>query len=117
MNKRKHHRIAMPNLEIQISNGTDSFSGTVSDVSRDGMLLGGIPQDLSKPNEILSVVVFSKGKEYKMLAMPRWMCNNSRGKNMGVELLEAPVDWSDFVREREPKDEHTWKRATFLPDS
>ncbi len=117
MNKRKHHRIVMPNLKVEVASGAEVFSGTVNDVSQDGMLLNNIPQSLNKPNEILSIIVISSGQKFKLFAMPRWISESSLKNEMGVEIIDAPKDWTEFVRTREPKGNHPWTVVTFLPDS
>lgn len=117
MNKRKHHRITVPNLTVEVSCGADCFLGTANDVSRQGILLDNIPHHLAKPNEILSIVIVSSGKKFKMLAYPRWIAEGSIQNEMGIEFLDASADWKEFVRIREPKLNNSWTTATFLPDS
>lgn len=117
MNKRKHHRIVVPNLQAEVASGAEVFSGTINDVSRDGILLNNIPQKLNKPNEILSIIVISSGQKFKMLAMPRWISGSNLKNEMGVEIIDAPLGWVEFVKTREPKGNHPWTAITSLPDS
>lgn len=117
MNKRKQHRIVIPNLKVEVASGAEIFLGTVNDVSQDGILLNNIPDTINKPNEILSIIVISSGQKFKMLAMPRWVGESNLETEMGVEIIDAPIDWTEFVKTREPKGNHSWTAVTFLPDS
>lgn len=48
------------------------FSGTVNDVSRAVMSLADIPKELHDWGKELAIIVFAKGKDYKMLVVPKW---------------------------------------------
>ena len=52
MSKRRHQRVEVQNLVAKLSDGVDSFSGTVSDICRLGMLLNDIPQRLKSRERI-----------------------------------------------------------------
>ena len=116
MNKRRHQRIEVKNLVASISDGVNSFSGTVIDVSRDGMLLTCIPHVLSKEGGNMSIAVTAKGKDFKMQVVPKWNSEGNSEKRMGLEILDAPLDWTMFVMSCEPTDEDMWASTTNLPD-
>jgi len=116
MNKRRHQRIEVQNLVANISDGVNSFSGTVSDVSRDGMLLTDIPHGLNKEGENLSILVTIKGKDFRMLVVPKWDSGSNSKKRMGFAILDVPLDWTVFVMNCEPTDEDMWAATTNLPD-
>ncbi|MGB3209449.1 MAG: PilZ domain-containing protein [Desulforhopalus sp.] len=116
MNKRRHQRIEMQNLVARLSDGVETFSGTVSDVSRDGMLLVNIPEELNMQGEELSIVVSAKDKDFTMLVVPKWVREDNSEKKMGLIILDTPLDWTLFVMNSEPKDEDIWAATTHLPD-
>ena len=116
MNKRRHHRIQVQNVVANLSDGVDSFSGTVSDVSRVGMLLADTSKELHDLGENLSIIVSARGKDYKMLVVPKWISKNNSEKRMGLAILDAPLDWTLFVMSCEPTDEDIWAATTHLPD-
>lgn len=116
MNKRRHQRIEVQNLVANISDGVNSFSGTVSDVSRDGMQLTGIPHGVIKEAENLSILVTAKGRDFRMLVVPKWDSGSNSEKRMGLEILDVPLDWTVFVMNCEPTDEDIWAATTHLPD-
>jgi len=66
MNKRRHQRIEVQNLVANLSNGVDSYSGTVSDVSPVGLLVTDTLQELNNQGEKLSIIISVKGKDFKM---------------------------------------------------
>lgn len=122
MNKRRYQRTEVQNVVANLSDGVDFFSGTVNDVSRAGMSLADIPKELHDWGKELSIIVSAKGKDYKMLVVPKWISKNSPGKRMGLVILDAPLDWTLFVMNCEPTDEDIcsattyWAATTHLPD-
>ena len=122
MNKRRHQRIEVQDVVANLSDGVDFFPGTVNDVSRAGMSLADIPKELYDWGKELSIIVSAKGKDYKMLVVPKWISKNSSEKRMGVVILDPPLDWTLFVMNCEPTDEDTWTATTYwaatthLPD-
>ncbi len=115
MSKRRHQRIEVQNLVANLSDGSDSFSGTVSNISRLGMLLSCIPQRLKSQGKKLSIIVYSKGRNFKMQVEPKWVCENKSEIKMGVAILDPPLGWTMFAMICEPKDEDIWAATTHLP--
>lgn len=116
MNRRLHHRTEVQNIVANISNGVDNFLGTVSDVSRVGMLLDNIPDELHDYQKEFSITVSTDGIDYTLLVIPKWINENGAEKQMGLEILDAPLEWILFVMNYEPIDENTWAGTTNLPD-
>ena len=97
MNKRRHQRIEVQNLVANLSNGVDSYSGTVSDVSPAGLLVTDTPQELNNQGEKLSIIISVKGKDFKMAVVPKWVSGNKSKNKMGLAILDAPLDWAGFL--------------------
>jgi hypothetical protein len=116
MNKRRHQRIEVQNAIAYLSDEVNAFSGNVSDVSHVGMLLTDIPNELNSQGKKFSIIVSAKGKDYKMLVVPKWISGKHAEKKMGLEILDDPFDWSVFVMNCEPADEDIWAATTHLPD-
>ena len=116
MNKRRHQRIEVQNVVANLSDKVDFFSGIVSDVSRAGMSLADVPKELHSWEKELSIIVSAKGKDYKMLVVPKWFSNNFSETRMGLEILDAPLGWTIFVLNYEPTDEEIWATIAHLPD-
>jgi len=114
MIKRRHQRIQTQNLIAKLSNGVDSFSGTVSNISRLGMLLDDIPQRLKSQGIKFSIIVSVKGKDFKMQVEPKWISGN-KSPQMGVAIIDPPLDWTVFAMDCEPKDEDIWGEIAHLP--
>jgi hypothetical protein len=108
MNKRRHQRMEVDNLMVDISDGRGFFTGTVCDLSRFGLMVDNIPKKLDEKAPHLSVVISGQGKHFKMKVRPRWFVRQSVGKKIGVELLNAPWGWTEFVMNLEPKDDDVW---------
>ncbi len=116
MNKRRHQRIEVENVVANLSDEGNFFSGTVDDVSRAGISLTDVSKELHDWRKELSIMVSAKGKEYKMQVIPKWLSKNYSETRMGLEILDAPLDWTIFVLNYEPADENNWATITNLPD-
>ena len=112
MNKRRHPRLKGANLEVIVSDGDGFFSGYVNDVSRFGMLLTDVSLKLNRLEEKLSIIISGKGKNFKMMAIPKWEVEDGGSKMMGVELVNVPFAWAGFIRKFEPKDERIYAMVT-----
>ncbi len=116
MNKRRHQRIEVQNLVANLSNGVDSFAGTVNDVSPDGMLLTNISQEFDSQEATMSIVVSTKGQDLKMLVVPKWVSGKNSAQKIGLAILDAPLAWNVFVMNYEPAADDIWAATTNLPD-
>ena len=110
MNKRRHRRIEVANFSVDVSDGKGFFSGQVTDLSRVGLQLNDIPKRLNHNASKLSVVVSGNGKNFKMQAIPKWACENGHYKNVGIELVNVPFSWTEFVIGFEPGEVDVWGR-------
>jgi len=115
MIKRCNQRIEVQNVVASLSDGVDCLSGKVRNVSRVGMLLEDISQELNSHMSKFSVIVSAKGKEIKMLVEPKWMSRKSSEQKIGFAIIDAPLDWTVFVMNCEPADEDIWAATTHLP--
>lgn len=109
MEKRRHDRIEMNNLVVDISDGWGFFTGTLRDLSPLGLQIDGIPQKLDDKAKHISVVISENGKHFKMNARPRWTHQQSVGKNVGFEIVNAPSGWAEFVMNHEPAEIDSWE--------
>lgn len=103
MNKRQFQRVTAPHLTADISDGHGFFSGHVKDVSRFGLKLDGVHHRLREETKQLSIIVSGQGKNFKIRALPRWVHKQSYSKNLGVEILNVPIGWTEFVMNFEPE--------------
>ena len=108
MNKRRYRRMEVVNFSVDVSDGKGFFSGQVTDLSRFGLQLNDIPKRLNHKASKLSVVVSGNGKNFKMQAIPKWACENGHHKIVGIELVNVPSSWSQFVMGVEPGDVDVW---------
>jgi hypothetical protein len=103
MNRRRHQRIEVPDLVADVSDGIVSFSGTVGDVSRSGMLLDDIPKKFNGEATRLSIVLSVNGIYFKkMQGIPKWVSGNNLKKRMGIHIPKASPSWTVFVKNLEP---------------
>jgi hypothetical protein len=102
MEKRRHPRITIKNLSVDVSDGHRFFSGIVSDISRVGFCMNDLPKNLDADTKKMTVVISGQGKRIKMTVKPRWSARDNLTKSVGAEILDVPWDWTEFVMDFEP---------------
>lgn len=99
------------NLMADVSDGRGFFSGHIGDLSRFGFCMKDLPNKLDQTAKRLSIVVSGHGKNFKLLARPRWSDESGYRKNLGVELINAPFGWTEFVMDFEPQSDDVWEEV------
>lgn len=112
MEKRRHQRMAVKNLWADVSDGKGFFSGMVTDLSRFGLRLDDVSTRLDNTTKRLSLVITGHGKNFKMLVRPRWSSREATQKSVGVEIINAPWGWTEFVMDFEPTPDDVWGEIT-----
>jgi hypothetical protein len=108
MEKRRHQRMEVDNLNADISDGFGFFTGTVCDLSRFGMKVDNLPKRLDDKAKHLSIIISGNGKNFKVKARPRWSIRQSISKSVGIEIVNAPWGWTEFVMNFEPNPDDAW---------
>ena len=111
MEKRRHPRVAVKNLSVDVSDGHRFFSGIVSDVSRFGFRMIDLPKNLNADVKKMTAIISGRGKRFKMIVKPKWSTKESLTKSVGAEILDVPWDWTEFAMDFEPvahKDADVW---------
>jgi hypothetical protein len=102
MEKRRYQRIAIENLSVDVADGVGFFQGMVSDISRSGICMTDLSERLNGDVKKMTVVVSGKGANFRMNVRPRWYTHGGVRKIVGVEMINAPVGWAEFVIGVEP---------------
>lgn len=108
MEKRRHPRMGSNNYQIDISDGRRFFSGSLSNLSRSGLCLEGIPKKVDHTTRHLSVVLSGADVNFKILTRIRWAEEERSSKMLGLEILKAPWGWTEFVMAKEPAPDSSW---------
>lgn len=108
MEKRKYPRIDSAGFDIDVSDGLGFFSGSIENLSRFGLCMHDLPSRLDQKAKRLSIVVSGNGKNFKMVGRPRWTEEGKFKKNVGVEIINAPWGWTEFVMSMEPEMKGPW---------
>jgi PilZ domain len=108
MEKRRHQRMEVDNLNVDISDGMGFFTGTISDISRFGLKVENVPKRLNDNAKQLSIVISGKGQHFKVKARPRWTVRQPISKSVGIEIVQAPFGWTEFVMNFEPAKDDVW---------
>jgi len=102
VNKRKHPRIKMERLSVEVADGKGFFEGRVSDICRLGLCITDLPNNLDGDVEFLTIVVSGKGQNQLMNVIPKWYSEGTETKTLGVEIAIVPNGWDKFVKNSEP---------------
>ncbi len=105
MDKRRHQRAKVGSLVAKLSDGVNSFSGTVSNISRLGVLFKDFPQAPDILGNMLLITISTKSKDFKLQVEPKWVSKNESGNQMGLAIINPPFDWMVFAMIYEPADE------------
>lgn len=100
--KREHPRMDVLELQADISDGNDFFSGTVKNISRFGLAITDIPTTLNQDADIYSVIIDGPGIHFKLLVRPVWEHNDGSHKTIGSVIENSPWTWTDYVMGKEP---------------
>ncbi len=98
MEKRKHPRIVVTDMSIDVSDGIGCWTGTVSDVSRNGLRVSELSSVLGKKIGTYTVVASKGGTHFKFRVKPRWEVVRAQNKTMGLEIAETPGKWAEYVQ-------------------
>ncbi len=99
---RRHPRIAIRNLSVDIHDGNEFFQGTVSDISRHGMCMTELPERFDADTEVMTVVIAGKEDYFRMFVRPKWCRQQEENKTVGTEIINISWSWKEFVMKREP---------------
>lgn len=109
MEHRKFERIELKNYCVDASDGRGFFQGEVSNGSRSGLCLKGLPKRIDATVKFMTIIVSGQGKNFKMKIRPRWTSTDGVSKSIGAEILNASWGWVDFIKYLEPKvDQDVW---------
>lgn len=108
MEKRRHPRMDNLQLTADISDGERFFSGELTNLSRFGLCLDGIPSKIDHTARRMSVVLSGNGENFKLLTRPCWSWEEGRVTMLGLEILKAPWGWTEYVLGLEPAIDDIW---------
>lgn len=102
MDQRKYPRISSINFQADISDGEKFFTGLVQNVSQYGLCLDEVPKKIKHDARRLSVVISAGDTTFKILARTCWAEEERFNKTIGLEIVKAPWNWTEFVLSHEP---------------
>jgi len=87
MEKRKHLRIPMKNLWVDVGDGVEVFRGIVSDVSLLGLGISGLPKRLNVETKTMKIIISGKEGNISMNVGSKWCADSGARKSVGVEII------------------------------
>lgn len=94
------HRV-MPRLPVDgvsayVSDGINSWTGTVTDISRDGIRLTNPEAVSNRKIDRLGVLLNWNGKCFPIHVKPQWRMNS--GRNIGAKIVGGYWKWDEFEK-------------------
>lgn len=103
MEKRIYPRIPLRNLSVDTSDGFGFSQGRIADVSRLGLCMTDLPESLNGQVNKMIAIIRGQGKNFKMTVRPKWSTTDGTSQSVGVEIVNPPVAWMEFIRRFEPR--------------
>jgi hypothetical protein len=101
MERRRHQRVEIDNLSVDVADGSGFFKGLVSDVSKFGVCISDLSKQLNTDTD-MTILVSGKGGNFRMNVRPRWYSDGNTRKSVGLEIINFPKGWVQFVTDFEP---------------
>lgn len=114
MDLRKHPRVNMSGMEIDISDLGGFSSGTIKDVSRFGVCITDIPRRLRTKDNSITLMITGNGRRIKLQAIPKWEEESGLTMTAGVNIESVPREWVELVKKLEPQDDDIWAHEVVL---
>jgi hypothetical protein len=108
MEKRKHPRMGMSNLSVDVADGIGIYLGMVSNISRTGLSMTDLPKRFNGSVKKMTIIVSAKGRHFKMNVSPIWYSDEGSTKSVGVEIFTPSPNWIEFVMKFEPVRQDVW---------
>lgn len=102
MQRREYPRLDVSEMSADISDGKRFFSGTVENLSREGLAISSVSGDLEKSSDIYSVILDGPGTHFKLLVRPMWERYDGATRTIGARIENSPWTYVDYVMRREP---------------
>ena len=105
MDKRRHPRVAIKNLSVELNDGVGFSQGTVMNISRYGLCITDLPKLIHATAKTMMLIVSMKDDYFRLFVKPKWYVAEGWNMTMGSEIINIPWRWKDFVRKHEPLQE------------
>jgi hypothetical protein len=102
MEKRRHPRIRVRNLSVDINDGDDFFQGVISNLSRNGMCMTDLSNQLKEDVGTMMIIIQVRDDYLRMFVKPKWFSRGEAIKTIGAEIVNIPWRWKEFVMKHEP---------------
>ncbi len=110
-NKRRHFRVDIQGMVVDISDDIGFCSAEVTNVSRSGICLCEMSRNLRVKDDNFLIVISVQGYRFKTHALRKWWTTQRVDTVLGVELINTPWDWTEFVSTLEPAKDDVWSSS------
>jgi hypothetical protein len=99
MDQRHYPRIQYRDLTAKAGDNKSFFQGTVKNISQFGLCVSDLPAEIDDNLRVWSLLVNGDNMVHKLSVSPRWSVITGQKKSVGVEILDPPLGWTEFVPE------------------
>lgn len=101
-NRRRDSRLSIAPIAVRVSDGRRSAPASLSNISRYGLCLKNLPEQLIQTAEKLTVSFTEQGTGLQNLRIqPLWMHAEDTGLAIGSTVHKPPPQWLEFVRKHQ----------------
>ena len=97
MNRRHHDRVDHADVEATISDGENSSSCVIRNLSHFGLLVEFLPTTNNHHVPFLFINVRAKDQYYVLRAIPLWSETIKEKKILGLRIFDGPTTWNVFI--------------------
>ncbi len=100
LEKRRSPRCCVSGVVADVTDGINSCTGLVCNISKIGIGLMDLPEKIMQKADKLSIIIKGHDGHYPMYLNPQWVDNKGSSLRIGGLIENVPTDWEIFVSSR-----------------
>ena len=109
MERRRYQRIFSQGISAEISDGIGRYTGVVSNVSMNGLMIEDLPPHIDGEASWYIIVIEEKELALKIFFKPKWSVLYETNRMIGWMVVDASWEWAEFVHALYAKTIDCWE--------
>ncbi|MEN8140748.1 MAG: hypothetical protein ABFR97_05925 [Thermodesulfobacteriota bacterium] len=105
--KNRENRVDVA-MQSTLADGNYFFDGQVTNISRNGLKISGLPCKFSAYAKAYTTIVSAQGKSFRLQVEPSWLKSDGLNQDIGFKIISSPVDWDLHLNTLDPPDRDLW---------